>query len=112
MLDGGAVCALRWKHEGDHQPADAILVDRRLVPLNRCYVVTVKGSGPVDAHNLDKRKLDFATVDQYKGVDRVFLGSNFEGDNRGTGVRPVNRPAVRVGDHWVRRCPTLEVVPA
>lgn len=110
MLQDGATCGLRWQHDGEHEPADAILVDRRLRPVNRCYVVTVKGSGPVDSRNLDKRKLDFATAHQYKGTDRVFLGSNFEGDDRGTEMRPVNRPAVRVGDRWLRRVPSLEVV--
>jgi hypothetical protein len=112
MLDGGAVCGLRWKHDGEHEPAEVILVDRRLRPLNRNYVVTMMGSGPVDARNLDERSLDFATVHQYKGREEVWLGSNFEDSDRGTEMRPVNRPAVRVGDRWVRRCPTLEVVAA
>lgn len=65
-------------------------------------------AGPVD-HRRDPRALDFAHVDQYKGSDRIFLGSNFEDEDRGTMVLPVNRPAVRVGDRWVRRCPDLEV---
>ncbi len=105
---GDTSCVLRHRHDGEHQPAAVVLVDRRLRPLNRCYVARVKGAGPVD-HRRDLRQLDFATVDQYKG-DRVFLGPNFADQQRGTQVRPVDRPAVRVGDRWLRRCPDLEVV--
>ena len=105
---GDTSCVLPWKHGGDHQAADVVIVDRRLRPLNSCYVARVKGAGPVD-HRRDLRKLDFATVNQYKG-DRVFLGPNFEDQRRGTQILAVDRPAVRVGDRWLRRCPSLEVV--
>ncbi len=106
---GDTCCVLPWKHEGDHQPADTVVVDRRLQPINRRYVVKLKGVGPVNAR-ADKRKLDFANVYQADGDNEVFLGPNFADEDRGTAVRRVNRPAVRVGDRWVRRCPDLEVV--
>lgn len=107
---GDTSCCAPWKHAGDHQPADTVLVDRRLRPLNRRYVVRVKGAGPVDTRSLDRRALDFATTHQYKGEERVSLGPNYDDADRGTAMRTVNRPAVRVGDQWVRRCPDLEVV--
>jgi hypothetical protein len=108
---GDTSCVLPWKHDGDHEPARVVLVDRRLSPLNGRYVVRVKGAGPAD-HRQDLRDLDFASVHQYKGRERVFLESNVEDDQRGTEIRSVNRPAVRVGDRWLRRCPNLEVVAA
>jgi hypothetical protein len=108
---GDTSCVLPWKHDGEHQAAEVVLVDRRLRPLNRRYVVRVKGAGPAD-HRRDPRALGFASVHQYKGRDQVFLGSNFADSDRGTSSRTVNRPAVRVGDRWVRRCPDLEVVEA
>ncbi len=108
---GETSCVLPYKHEGEHQPADVILVDRRLRPLNHQYVARLKGQGPID-HRTDKRQLDFATVHQYKGREEVYLGSNFEDGPPGTFVQCINRPAVRVGDRWVRRCSDLEVVAA
>jgi hypothetical protein len=98
-------------HEGDHQPAEVVLVDRHLNPVNQRYVMRLRGAGPLD-HRRPKRSLDFATVQQYKGREEVWLGSNFEDSNRGVSMHSVNRPAVRVGDRWVRRCPDLEVVAA
>jgi hypothetical protein len=106
---GDTCCCLPWKHDGDHEPADTVIVDRRLRSLNRRYVTRVRGAGPAD-HRRDPRALDFAHVDQYKGRSWVFLSPNFEGEERGTAIRSVNRPAVRVGDRWLRRCPDLEVV--
>jgi hypothetical protein len=106
---GDTSCVWPYRHEGAHQPADVILVDRRLHPLNHRYVARLKGQGPVD-HRTDERQLDFATVHQYKGREEIYLGPNFEDDKRGIQIRRVNRPAVRVGDRWVRRCPELEVV--
>jgi hypothetical protein len=105
---GDTSCCLPWKHDGDHCPADTVIVDRNLRPLNRRYVVRVRGAGPAD-HRRELRELDFAHVDQYCR-DRVLLGPNFEDEDRGTSIRSVNRPAVRVGDRWLRRCPDLEVV--
>jgi hypothetical protein len=106
---GDTSCVLPFRHEGGHQPAEVVLVDRYLTPLNRRYVARVKAAGPAD-HRQDLRNLDFATVDQYKGCDQVFLGPNFVSEQRGSQILPVNRPAVRVGDRWLRRCPSLEVV--
>lgn len=108
---GETSCCLPWQHDGDHLPAETVIVDRHLQPLNRCYVVRVKGAGPAD-HRRNPRALDFATTSQYKGREEVRLGPNFAGSDRGTQVRRVNRPAVRVGDRWLRRCPDLEVVAA
>lgn len=106
---GDESCILPWKHEGDHCPADVVLVDRRQRPVNRRYVARVKGAGPID-HRRSERSLDLATVHQYKGREEVFVGPNFADEDRGTSIYRVNRPAVRVGDRWVRRCPDLEVV--
>lgn len=106
---GDTSCVRSWKHNGDHQPADVVLVDRRLVPLNRQYVVSLKGQGPID-HRRNPRDLDFATVVQYKGRSEVLLGPNFESSKRGTSSRRINRPAVKVDGRWLRRCPQLEVV--
>jgi hypothetical protein len=108
---GDTSCCLAWKHDGDHEPADTVIVDRNLQPVNRRYVVRIRGAGPAD-HRRDPRRLDFASTSQYQGREQVFLGPNFEDDDRGTSTRLVNRPAVRVGDRWLRRCPDLEVVEA
>jgi hypothetical protein len=106
---GDTSCCLPWKHDGEHEAAPTVLVDRRLRPLNRRYVVRVTGAGPAD-HRPVKRDLDFASAHQYRGRDEVFLSSNFEDSRRGTQIRHIDRPAVRVGDRWLRRCPDLEVV--
>lgn len=106
---GDTSCVLPSGHDGDHQPADTVVVDRRLQPINRRHVIDVDGLAPVDAR-VDRRRLDFANVYRQDGRDVVFLGPNFEDEKRGTAIVPVNRPAVRVGDRWVRRMPRLEVV--
>ncbi len=100
---GDTSCILPWKHDGDHQAADAVTVDRNLQPLNRCRV-----------RRVGRRESMFANAAEYKGKASVSLThDSAEGEGRGgVSSQPVNRPAVRIGDRWVRRCPDLEVVAA
>lgn len=61
---------------------------------------------------IGRRETMFANAYEYKGVASVSLiHDSAVGKGRG-GVSscPVNRPAIRVGDRWLRRCPELEVV--
>lgn len=96
---GDTSCVRRYKHDGDHEPAETVLVDRQHRPVNRRYVRRVGST-----------ETRFASVHQYKGREEVWLGPNHEDDESGTSIHPVNRPAVRVDGRWFRRHPGLEVV--
>lgn len=96
---GDTCCVLPWKHDGDHQPADTVVVDRNLRPINRRRVRVG-----------DRREVEFAEAHEYRGKVTVTLCSNVVGDDHRIAQRVVSRPAVRVGDRWPRRMPDLEVV--
>lgn len=96
---GDSSCALPWKHDGDHQPAEVVVVDRHLQPLNRRRVRSNRRGG----------RVKFAHVTEYKGRTQVSLEEEHE-DDPGIQILSVNRPAVRVGDRWIRRVPSLQVV--
>lgn len=95
---GETSCVLRYRHDGDHQPADTVVVDRYLRPINRCRV-RLEGK---------RRRIVFANVTEYKGRIQIILSEDEE--QGAASFQDVRRPAVRVGDLWLRRVPNLEVV--
>ena len=95
---GETCCVLPWKHDGDHQPADVVIVDRDLRPLNGHRVVKL---------GVRSRRIANARSHDYKGKASVSLSWL---RTHVISKQLVNRPAVRVGDRWLRRCPALLVV--
>ena len=97
---GDTSCILPFKHGGDHQPAEVVTVDRRLRPLNRQRV-----------RRVGRREVMFAAALEYKGKAQVRLvRSGGEESGGKMSSLSVNRPAVRIGSRWLRRCPNLEVL--
>jgi len=95
---GETNCVLPYKHDGDHQPGGVVIVDRNLQPLNGHRVVKLGGRSRSFAH---------ARSREYKGGASVTLSWE---KRQGISDQPVNRPAVRIDDRWLRRCPELQVV--
>jgi hypothetical protein len=64
------------------QYSEGHVVDRRLQPINRCYVVRIKGAGPIDART-DRRLLDFANVYNEDGRDEICVDHGPDCTNEG-----------------------------